>query len=123
MVEHALAKAQAKGWMRPPSEIATDATAVYDRKLKSHTYIKHQMEKLGLPTPDLDFLKEQDKINQLIKKHFSKADWADAKQRIKVLRFLLNRGFDLGAIKSVIKDVDDLDINGLVDIEVNFEES
>lgn len=105
-------EAISRRWVRPEDEIAEDASEAYGRKLKSHAYIKEQMEKRGLPTPDLDFTEEQDKINELLRRRFSHADLSDYDQCVKVIRFLRNRGFDVQAIRAIIKNV-----------EVNLEES
>lgn len=103
---YALQQAKAKRWLRSEEEIAEDAVQMFEGKLKSNAYIKQQMEKRGLPTKDLDFSKEQDKINELIQKRFNHVDMEDKKERMKVVRFLLNRGFELRSIQSVIKNVE-----------------
>lgn len=111
-VDFALKEAANRRLLRPEQEIAEMANQAYGRKLKSHTYIKHQMKKRGLPTPDLDFTKEQDKINEIIRRRFNRVDLSDYEERVKVMRFLRNRGFDLRSIQAAIKGV-----------EVDYEES
>lgn len=103
---YALEQAQAKRWLRPEKEIAEDAIEMLENKLKSHAFIKKEMEKRGLPTVDLDFSKEQDKINELIQKRFRHLDMDDEKEKLKLVRFLLNRGFELRSIQSVIKNIE-----------------
>lgn len=105
-VKQALQVAMDRRWLKSEADIAEFAVDGLERKHKSHAHIEQEMQKRGLPSPDLDFDKEQDKINQLIKRRFSKVDLNDNEECMKVVRFLRYRGFDLRAIKAVIKNVE-----------------
>jgi SOS response regulatory protein OraA/RecX len=94
IIAEALALAESKRWLQPEEEIAARAAVVFQRKLKSRSYIENQLAKRGLPLPPRDDEAERATARAAVEKKFGPIGELDIERRRQALRFLAGRGFD-----------------------------
>jgi SOS response regulatory protein OraA/RecX len=102
VIEGVLAEAESKRWLQPEDEIAARAALVFQRKLKSRSYIENQLTKRGLPVPPRDDAAEQATALKAVEKKFGPVAELEFEQRRQALRYLANRGFDEHTIRMVL---------------------
>jgi SOS response regulatory protein OraA/RecX len=102
IIQKALKMATEKNWLKKPEELAKSLSYRLQKRNKGTNYIKNYLKKIGLPdSPPL----EEDQILSCLDLLTTKfPEWKnfDYLQKQKPARFLLNRGFSMGVVKTVL---------------------
>ena len=97
----AIAFAKDSGWMEDPFEMAHKVYNEWDRKNKSHSWIKNYLYEKGLPQEvEKDFERERDKAYYHLKKRFTKVDDSNYK---KAAHGLSSKGFSYEEFSQAIE--------------------
>jgi regulatory protein len=81
---------------------AEKAAADLKRRGKGPLFISNYLEEKGLPCVNVDSDEELEKARELAHNKFSNIDTMDRKDKAKVARFLISRGFDEETVRKVI---------------------
>lgn len=105
-IDRAIDFGKEQGWI-PDSPagalaLAEKTAATLRRKGKGSLYIKHYLQEKGLPPVEADPSEELEKARELAHNKFSDIDKMDRKEKAKVGRFLISRGFGLETVRKVI---------------------
>jgi regulatory protein len=97
-----------KGWFAASAadlqSRSEEMAAHLKSKGKGQVYINQYLEEKGLNPVKMDPEQELEKALELVENKFSDMENMDAKEKAKVGRFLVSRGFDIEIIRKVIKD-------------------
>ncbi len=105
-IDQAIAFGKAKGWIPDSQErlqsVSEDLAAGLKRKGKGALYINHYLETKGLAPVQVDPAEELEKARELVENKFSDLENMDRKEKAKVGRFLVSRGFDMEIVRKVV---------------------
>ncbi len=105
-IDRAIAYGKTEGWI-PNSEegiqaLAEKTAATLRRKGKGTLYINNYLREKGLPRVAPNPSEELEKARELAHNKFSDISKMDRKEKGKVARFLISRGFGLDIVRKVI---------------------
>jgi regulatory protein len=105
-IDRAIDLAKEKGWIPNSTEslqaLSEETAAMLRRKGKGPLYIERYLEERGMPPVKGDASEELEKAQELAHNKFSDIDKMDQKEKAKVGRFLISRGFSLETVRKVI---------------------
>lgn len=111
-IEKAIQYGQEKGWVPQSAEdsleLSEKTATTLRRKGKGAAYINNYLEKKGLPQLEFSPAEELEKAQELVKNKFSDPRFMDRKEKAKVGRFLISRGFDPEIARKVIYEPEDV---------------
>lgn len=105
-IDRAVEFGKEQGWLPDSLEkaqaLSEKTAAMLKRKGKGPLYIQHYLQKVGLPPVAEEPSEELEKARELAHNKFSDIDKMDRKEKGKVARFLISRGFNLDTVRKVI---------------------
>jgi len=105
-IDRAIEFGKENGWIPNTEEglkVLSEKTAdVLKRKGKGRLYINHYLKEKGLVPVEVDPAEELEKARELVENKFSDLKQMDRKEKAKVGRFLISRGFGLETVRKVI---------------------
>lgn len=104
VAQEALAYAKKRGWMEDPLELSEKVYQSWDRKNKSHIWIKGYLEEKGLPEQDKNFSREIEKALYHLEKKFGRIDNDNYK---KASQHIASKGFSYGEFKEAVEKLKD----------------
>ncbi len=107
-IDLAIEFGKTKGWFAASAADLQSRSEEMAARLKSkgkgQLYINQVLEEKGLAPVKMDSEQELEKARELVENKFSDVENMDSKEKAKVGRFLVSRGFDIEIIRKVIKD-------------------
>lgn len=103
-IQSALAKAHEHRYIKPAEELAHQVSEHLHRKGKGLRKIHFELQKRGLPTIESSEEQELTKCLALIERKFSPHTRLSTPERVKIFRYLTNRGFDFETIKKALNE-------------------
>lgn len=100
-IEEAISEARERRWLPSDEELSERVTRSLNRKKKSQGYIQGYLRARGLPTVKNSDEIEYEKAKTLIDSRYKSRTRED---KIKIMRYLKNRGFSLEIIRKVINE-------------------
>lgn len=111
-IDKAIEYGKANGWIPDTPEglqnLAEKTAAALRRRGKGTMYINQYLKEKGLPPVKPDVVEELEKARELVKNKFSNVSEMDRKEKAKVGRFLMSRGFNLDIVRKVIYESEDV---------------
>ena len=101
-VADAIAFAHEQNWIPSPHEMAEQVARELTRKRKGHRYIQNFLREKGLPTTARDGEAELARGRELVATKWPEYRQADRNEKIRISRFLANRGYDDETIRTII---------------------
>ena len=101
-IEAAIERATERDYIKDPQNLTTAFSRDLNARNKSYRKIKSALAQKGLKPPPYDISIELAKCRQLLVKKYGSTQSLSASERVKVYRYLTNRGFDLETIKKAI---------------------
>jgi regulatory protein len=101
-IETALKMAQENKWLAAPEEMSHDLAQKLHLKNKGILFINNILQEKGLPSISRDENLELEKAESLVKTKYSQFPDFSEQEKLKVMRFLISRGFDSSTIEKVI---------------------
>lgn len=105
-IDRAIEFGKENGWIPNSSEslqaLSEKTAAMLKRKGKGPLYIENYLQERGMPPVKGDPVEELEKARELAHNKFSDIDKMDRKEKAKVGRFLISRGFSLETVRKVI---------------------
>ncbi len=108
-IDQAIIVAKQNRWIADSFEsahkISAETANALGRKGRGIGFINQYLEKKGLPEIKLDSGAELEKAKYLVENKYSDLSKMDQRQKAKVGRFLIGRGFDMDVVQQVVGDV------------------
>lgn len=103
-IEDALRRAEQYGYLKDPATLAQNLVESLHRKGKSAIYIRHQLQKRGLPQVSRDEEREFEKALDHLRSRFDINELKNLSEKQKAFRMLKQRGFDSATIRKVLNE-------------------
>jgi len=94
--------ADEQGWLKTATELSRSTAEMLHRKRKGALYIQNYLKTRGLPRVHIDDERELEKCRYWLENKFALEQDITYEEKLKVARFLKNRGFLDQTIKKVL---------------------